>query len=512
MPGAVVLTLAMAELPRVALAGDELDEATAAAAASPSSAALSTQPHTDGGQAETAQQQQQQQRPQHKEDKQSAEQQQLSAAAADPSSSPSPPPVPSIDLGTVDAAASVSFSPPSSLQSSLPLLAPLADGPSRGAAAAASRPRYSRRSGGASLSVSHHGPVEPGSLKVPRVYVGNLAFSVGWQDLKDFFRNSIGSVGRVEIISFPSGRSKGCAVVEFDSIAEAARAINQLNNSEIHGRKIFIREDREGKGFGSAASRAAAAGGGGGGGGAAGAVGVPAAGVGVGWLPAPLSPAAAAALQYGSGLAALGGGGGGLGAGGLYSTQMLQFNLYYQQYMHSILQHQQRQQQEAAQQQQTQQQTQQQQPQPLYLLDQFLQPAQQPSRPLMPPAPLTDFYSSRPYLPAFPFESLLPTNVASPLSPLSASSPPSPPAAPGCQLLLSNLPFSVSWQQLKELCSHYGDVVWADIVMDRLTGKSRGVGMVRFAAAEQAAAALEDMRGMELEGRKIHVRKDEHAQ
>ena len=72
-----------------------------------------------------------------------------------------------------------------------------------------------------SLSQSHHGPVDPSTLRVPRVYVGNLAFSVGWQDLKDFFRNALGGVGRVDLIAHPSGRSKGCAVVEFDSIEEA---------------------------------------------------------------------------------------------------------------------------------------------------------------------------------------------------------------------------------------------------------------------------------------------------
>jgi RNA recognition motif-containing protein len=92
-------------------------------------------------------------------------------------------------------------------------------------------------------------PVDPSSLKAPRVYVGNLAFSVGWQDLKDFFRERIGEVSRVEIISYPSGRSKGCAIVEFASVEDAARAINECSNEEIQGRKIFLREDREEKGF-----------------------------------------------------------------------------------------------------------------------------------------------------------------------------------------------------------------------------------------------------------------------
>ena len=92
-------------------------------------------------------------------------------------------------------------------------------------------------------------PIDAASLKAPRVYVGNLAFSVGWQDLKDFFRERIGEVVRVEIISYPSGRSKGCAIVEFATVEDAARAINECSNEEIQGRKIFLREDREEKGF-----------------------------------------------------------------------------------------------------------------------------------------------------------------------------------------------------------------------------------------------------------------------
>lgn len=41
------------------------------------------------------------------------------------------------------------------------------------------------------------------------------------------------------------GRSKGCGIVEFEAPEEAAAAIQQLNHSELHGRQIFIREDRE---------------------------------------------------------------------------------------------------------------------------------------------------------------------------------------------------------------------------------------------------------------------------
>lgn len=50
------------------------------------------------------------------------------------------------------------------------------------------------------------------------------------------------------ILSYASGRSKGCGVVEFKSAADAQRAIEQLTNSELGGRRIFL-QDREPKGF-----------------------------------------------------------------------------------------------------------------------------------------------------------------------------------------------------------------------------------------------------------------------
>mmetsp|Transcript_66343 Transcript_66343/g.197399 ORF Transcript_66343/g.197399 Transcript_66343/m.197399 type:complete len:163 (+) Transcript_66343:1-489(+) len=43
------------------------------------------------------------------------------------------------------------------------------------------------------------------------------------------------------------GRSKGCGIVEFETVREAAKAIQMLTDSVIDGRPIFVREDREDK-------------------------------------------------------------------------------------------------------------------------------------------------------------------------------------------------------------------------------------------------------------------------
>lgn len=76
------------------------------------------------------------------------------------------------------------------------------------------------------------------------VYVGNLAFETSWQDLKDHMRQA-GNVDQANIISSDDGRSKGCGLVLYQKPQDAARAIKELQNSELHGRPIFVREDRE---------------------------------------------------------------------------------------------------------------------------------------------------------------------------------------------------------------------------------------------------------------------------
>lgn len=91
-----------------------------------------------------------------------------------------------------------------------------------------------------------------------RVYVGNLAWSVSWQDLKDHMRDA-GDVQYSKILTDREGRSKGCGIVEFSTVEGAADAIEKLTDTELKGRKIFVREDREdGKRGGGGGARSSA--------------------------------------------------------------------------------------------------------------------------------------------------------------------------------------------------------------------------------------------------------------
>lgn len=77
-----------------------------------------------------------------------------------------------------------------------------------------------------------------------RVFVGNLSWEVSWQDLKDHMRQA-GEVVHADVMLEDNGRSKGCGLVAYSSAEEAQAAVEELHDSELKGRKIFVREDRE---------------------------------------------------------------------------------------------------------------------------------------------------------------------------------------------------------------------------------------------------------------------------
>jgi len=55
---------------------------------------------------------------------------------------------------------------------------------------------------------------------------------------------TIGPVSYVDVYFDRNGKSKGCGVVEFETLEDAKRAIAELNDTELDGRKIFLREDQ----------------------------------------------------------------------------------------------------------------------------------------------------------------------------------------------------------------------------------------------------------------------------
>ncbi len=88
-----------------------------------------------------------------------------------------------------------------------------------------------------------------------KLYVGNLPWSVNDQSLKEMF-SPFGEITEAVIISDRyTGRSKGFGFVTFANEADAEKAVAEMANKEIEGRKIVVnvakpREERTNRGGG----------------------------------------------------------------------------------------------------------------------------------------------------------------------------------------------------------------------------------------------------------------------
>ena len=75
-----------------------------------------------------------------------------------------------------------------------------------------------------------------------KLYVGNLPWTVDLEGLKKLFE-SYGEIEDVTVISDrDSGRSKGFGFVTFKDDEVAKKAIAEMNEKEMEGRKITVSE------------------------------------------------------------------------------------------------------------------------------------------------------------------------------------------------------------------------------------------------------------------------------
>lgn len=290
---------------------------------------------------------------------------------------------------------------------------------------------------------------------------GNLPYRYSWQDLKDYFAK-VGTVRYANILreGGPGSRSKGCGIVEFETAEEAARAIQELNNTEIGGRNIFVREDREDYELKNANGGGSAVGGG---------------------RPAHKRPRAPV------------GRGGAVAVGRRVWVGNLDPMTTWQQ-----------------------------------LKDHFKQAGHVVHADIMVDAQgaskgcgIVEFSSSRDALHSISLlsNSVLPGTDRSimvredredPIAAKARAPPPPRPAPEGTCIVVHGLPWRYAWQDLKDLAKQYGTVVRSDI-MENPDGTSKGYGLIVFNTKEEAAAALENLNGMECDGRTLSAKYDKFS-
>ena len=73
------------------------------------------------------------------------------------------------------------------------------------------------------------------------------------------------------------------------------------------------------------------------------------------------------------------------------------------------------------------------------------------------------------------------------------------------KLYVGNLAFGTTSEQLQELFAQAGTVQSANVVEDRETGRSRGFAFVEMSTNAEAAAAIDQFNGKEIDGRALKV-------
>ncbi len=74
-------------------------------------------------------------------------------------------------------------------------------------------------------------------------------------------------------------------------------------------------------------------------------------------------------------------------------------------------------------------------------------------------------------------------------------------------IYVGNLAYSATEDDIQQVFETYGQVSSVKIIMDRVTGRSKGFGFVTMDDEEQGAAAVEGLDGREVSGRRIKVNK-----
>jgi RNA recognition motif-containing protein len=73
------------------------------------------------------------------------------------------------------------------------------------------------------------------------------------------------------------------------------------------------------------------------------------------------------------------------------------------------------------------------------------------------------------------------------------------------KLYVGGLPYSTTEESLRQAFAKCGNVESANVIVDRMTGRSKGFGFVQMTSDEEADKAIAMWNGADFEGRKLTV-------
>lgn len=77
------------------------------------------------------------------------------------------------------------------------------------------------------------------------------------------------------------------------------------------------------------------------------------------------------------------------------------------------------------------------------------------------------------------------------------------------EIFVGNVAFDVSEADLKDFFENYGEIEQCKLITDRVTGKSRGFGFVKYTSAASAENAVKEAHGQSFKGRPLNVKLSE---
>ncbi len=75
----------------------------------------------------------------------------------------------------------------------------------------------------------------------------------------------------------------------------------------------------------------------------------------------------------------------------------------------------------------------------------------------------------------------------------------------GNRIYVGNLSYNTTDEELRSAFAAHGEVVSANIMVDRMSGRSRGFGFVEMATEEEAKRAIDALHGTVLDNRTLTV-------
>ncbi len=72
-------------------------------------------------------------------------------------------------------------------------------------------------------------------------------------------------------------------------------------------------------------------------------------------------------------------------------------------------------------------------------------------------------------------------------------------------LFVGNMSFQTTEDELRSIFEPYGEITRIQVMTDRDTGRARGFAFVELADDEEAAKAITELNGKELDGRALNV-------